>query len=161
MDYQYIEQLIERYFAAETSLEEERILRQFFLQTDVPAHLRQWKPLFTAESAWADVKLDDTFDQRILQMTGEVHVQARRITMAQRLRPLLRLAAMLIIAAGVGIAVQKGADNLPGQNATSSEPQVSLTQDELDMSATTPLDLRADAVTTTADTLAPVSQKNY
>ncbi len=161
MDYQYIEQLIERYFAAETSLEEERILRQFFLQSDVPAHLRQWKSLFTAESSWAEAKLDETFDQRILQLTGEVHVQARRITLAQRLRPLLRLAAMLIIAAGVGIAVQKGADHLPDQNAPSSEAQVSMTQDELDMSATTPLDLRADAITGAADSLAPVNPKNY
>lgn len=160
MDYQYIEQLIERYFAAETSLEEERILRQFFLQTDVPAHLRQWKPLFAAESTWAEAKLDDTFDQRILRLTGEVHVQARRITLAQRLRPLLRLAALLIIAAGVGIAVQQGADNLPGRNDTPPATQESLTQDELDMSATTPLDLRADAITGTPDSLAPVPQSN-
>ena len=36
MDYKYIEQLLERYFNAETSLEEESILRTFFSQTDVP-----------------------------------------------------------------------------------------------------------------------------
>ncbi len=161
MDYQYIEQLIERYFAAETNLEEERILRQFFLQTDVPAHLQQWKALFAAESAWAEARLDDKFDQRILQLTGEVHVQARRITMAQRLRPLLRLAAMLIFAAGVGIAVQKGADNLPGQSASKTELQEARTQDELDMSTTTPLDLQADASTGKADSLATVNAQKY
>ena len=34
MDYKYIEQLLERYFAAETSLEEEHILRAFFSQKE-------------------------------------------------------------------------------------------------------------------------------
>ena len=32
MDYKYIEQLMERYWNAETSLEEESILRSFFSQ---------------------------------------------------------------------------------------------------------------------------------
>ena len=36
MDYVYIEQLIDRYFEAATTIEEERILRAFFSQRDVP-----------------------------------------------------------------------------------------------------------------------------
>ena len=36
MDYKYINQLLERYWAAETTLEEEKILRTFFSQTDIP-----------------------------------------------------------------------------------------------------------------------------
>ena len=32
MDYRFIEQLIERYFACETSLQEEQILKTFFTQ---------------------------------------------------------------------------------------------------------------------------------
>ena len=39
MDYKYIEQLLERYWAAETSLEEEDILRAFFSQKEIPAEL--------------------------------------------------------------------------------------------------------------------------
>ena len=42
MNYQYIEQLIERYFAAETSVAEERILRAFFAESNVPSHLQQY-----------------------------------------------------------------------------------------------------------------------
>ena len=38
MDYVYIEQLIDRYFEAATTLEEERILRAFFSQRDGPQH---------------------------------------------------------------------------------------------------------------------------
>ena len=47
MDYKYIEQLLERYWKAETSIEEEDILRAFFSQQDIPAALKQYQPLFT------------------------------------------------------------------------------------------------------------------
>ena len=49
MDYKYIEQLLERYWKCETSLEEEEILRTFFSQKDVPASLLPYKDLFTYE----------------------------------------------------------------------------------------------------------------
>ena len=39
MDYKYIEQLLERYWQCETSLEEEQILQAFFRQEDIPVHL--------------------------------------------------------------------------------------------------------------------------
>jgi len=44
MDYLYIEQLIDRYFEAATTIEEERILRAFFSQREVPQHLRHYTP---------------------------------------------------------------------------------------------------------------------
>ena len=46
MDYKYITQLLERYWKAETTLEEENILRAFFSQTSVPEELRQYRCLF-------------------------------------------------------------------------------------------------------------------
>ena len=36
MDYKYIEQLLERYWAAETSPDEEAVLRAFFAQRELP-----------------------------------------------------------------------------------------------------------------------------
>ena len=50
MDYVYIEQLIDRYFEAATTIEEERILRAFFSQREVPQHLRHYTPLFLMEA---------------------------------------------------------------------------------------------------------------
>ena len=38
MDYKYIEQLLERYWNCDTTLEEEQILRTFFSQKEVPAN---------------------------------------------------------------------------------------------------------------------------
>ena len=49
MDYKYIEQLIERYWQCETTLQEEAILRAFFSQPDIPESLRQYQALFTNE----------------------------------------------------------------------------------------------------------------
>ena len=43
MDYKYINQLLERYWTGETSLEEEQILRAFFSQANVPDELKQYR----------------------------------------------------------------------------------------------------------------------
>jgi hypothetical protein len=72
MDYKYIEQLMERYWNAETTLEEEEILRAFFSQEDIPAELSQYAPLFAYEHAEKAVDvLGEDFDEKMLQMIGE------------------------------------------------------------------------------------------
>ena len=66
MDYKYINQLLERYWAAESTLEEEEILRAFFSQTEIPAELEQFRPLFAYElTAKHTERLGDDFDQKI------------------------------------------------------------------------------------------------
>jgi hypothetical protein len=98
MDYKYIEQLLERYFEAETTLKEEQILKAFFEQNDedMPESLRQYRSLF--EAMVPEETLDDDFDERLLQMTEEApQVKARVISLGQRLRPLFRAAAVVAI----------------------------------------------------------------
>ena len=68
MDYKYIEQLLERYWQGETTLQEEAILRNFFSQPDIPEHLRTYQPLFDLEK---EEPLGDDFDERILGMIEE------------------------------------------------------------------------------------------
>ena len=46
MDYKYINQLLDRYWQGETTLEEEQILRSFFSQLCVPEELAKFRPLF-------------------------------------------------------------------------------------------------------------------
>ncbi len=41
-----IEKLIEKYLNAETTLQEEKVLKKFFLQDDSPIHLKEYKYLF-------------------------------------------------------------------------------------------------------------------
>ena len=98
MDYKYIEQLMDRYFEAETTLKEEQILKAFFEQSEeeLPESLRPYRELFAAFEQ--DEVLGDDFDERILQMIEEKpEVKARTISLAERFRPLMRAAAVVAI----------------------------------------------------------------
>ena len=108
MDYKYIEQLLERYWQCETTLEEEQILRTFFSQENVPACLLPYKDLFTYEQMEVEQQvLGDDFDQRMLEMTGEAApVKARTISMVQRMKPLFKAAAIVAIILTLGNASQ-------------------------------------------------------
>ena len=104
MDYKYIEQLMERYWNAETSMEEESILRSFFSQENIPAEMEQWRSLFVAD----EPKLSDDFDARILSMIGEEAkpVKAKEVKLTQRLVPLFKAAAVVAIILTLGGALQ-------------------------------------------------------
>ena len=107
MDYKYIEQLLERYWQCETSLEEEAILRTFFAQKDVPAHLRRYQTLFSGIKSIQEAKLGEDFDQKILAQIHEgEQVKARRITFSHRLMPLYKAAASVAIVLTLGNAIQ-------------------------------------------------------
>ena len=108
MDYKYIEQLLERYWNCETSLEEEQILRAFFSQKDVPAGLLKYRDLFVYEQTEtkADV-LGEAFDERMMALTGEKKpVKARTISLADRFMPLFKAAAAVAIFLTLGNAAQ-------------------------------------------------------
>lgn len=115
MDYKYIEQLIERYFQCETTLEEENILRSFFAQEDVPVWLLKYQTLFNYETQ-QDEPLGDAFDERIMALIEQGEpVKARVLTLTQRLKPLFKAAAVVAIVLTLGNAAQapwdRGWDN--------------------------------------------------
>ena len=97
MDYKYIEQLLERYWACETSPEEEQILRTFFRQKEVPAHLLPYKNLFAYEDAMQNVHLNGDFDERVLSLVERPTVKIRHIQTRNRMMPLFKAAAMITI----------------------------------------------------------------
>ena len=111
MDYKYIEQLLERYWAAETTLEEEGILRTFFSQKEIPAELEQYRDLFVYETKeMEDRHLGDEFDERIFAMIkdeSQTTVKAREISLKQRLMPLFKAAAVVAIILTIGGAMQR------------------------------------------------------
>lgn len=109
MDYKYIEQLLDRYFDGQTSIAEEQILKIFFSQDHIPAHLNAYACLFRyAVEEREAACLDAGFDRRLMERIGTeaaapaLHVQARRITLFQRLQPLGRAAATVAVSALVG-----------------------------------------------------------
>lgn len=113
MDYKYIEQLMERYWNAETTLEEESILRSFFRQENIPAEMEPLRALFADEAT--DEVLGDDFDARMMEMIREEEapkvVKAREITLTQRLKPLFKAAAIVAIILSLGNAAQAPWDN--------------------------------------------------
>ena len=116
MDYKYIEQLMERYWNAETSLEEESILRTFFSQKEIPAEMEPLRALFSDDAS--QQSLDDDFDARILTMIEEdeqkglqktsapATVKARTVKLTGRFMPLFKAAAVVAIILTLGNAAQ-------------------------------------------------------
>jgi hypothetical protein len=111
MDYKYIEQLLERYWECQTTLDEEAILRNFFHQEDVPASLLPYRQFFIEEGEMAEERLGKEFADRMLRMVGEeapIQVcKARRLTFMRRLRPFYRAAGLVAILLTIGNAAHQ------------------------------------------------------
>ena len=60
-----IEKLLEKYFAGETSLADERTLREFFRKEDIPAHLLELKEQFGLFESEAGEELPADFDEKL------------------------------------------------------------------------------------------------
>lgn len=106
MDYKYIEQLIERYWKCETTLVEEHLLRDFFLQDNLPKNLELYRSLFEYELSEQNISLNNAFDEKILSKINQKTVKAHRNTIQDRFRPFYRAAAAVAIIFTLGVAAQ-------------------------------------------------------
>ncbi|MBO7120431.1 MAG: pyruvate ferredoxin oxidoreductase [Bacteroidaceae bacterium] len=128
MDYKYIEQLLERYWECQTTLEEEAILRTFFRQEDVPASLLPYRALFIEEDEMAAEHLGKDFREKMLRLVGEDApaqvCKARRVTFMRRLRPFYRAAGLVAILLTIGNAAHQSFtdEETPPQTAETIAP---------------------------------------
>ena len=99
MDFKYIEQLLERYWQCETSLEEEAQLRTFFTEEDVPEYLSRYKDLFVYQQLQQEEHLGADFDAAPV-------VKARRMTLTARFMPLFKAAAAVAVVLSLGNVMQ-------------------------------------------------------
>lgn len=106
MDYKQIEQLLDRYWQCETSLEEESQLRTFFNGKDIPDHLRRYKHLFAYQQMQKKVGLGADFDMRILAKIEAPVVKARRLTITTRFMPLFKAASIVVLVLSLGNVMQ-------------------------------------------------------
>ena len=111
MDYKYINQLLDRYWKCETTLEEEEILRTFFSQDKLPAELETYKPLFAYEQGEAkNETLGADFDQRMMDLIEEEEgakaSKPKVYSLTERLKPLFKAAAVVAIFLTLGNAMQ-------------------------------------------------------
>lgn len=129
MDYKYIEQLLERYWACETSLQEEQILHSFFAQDDMPEHLSAYKAIFMAQQPQEDARLSKDFDSRILSLIDEEEtaennvVTAHRIRFSRRIRPFYQAAGLLAMLLVIGLAAQHSFNDEEEQTTQFAEQQ--------------------------------------
>lgn len=116
MDYKYIEQLIERYFACETTLQEEQILRSFFSQEDVPVNLQQYAEIFRYESSLSHECLGDEFDVKMmLLIEKESGMNNKIVSIRSRFAPLFKAAAIIAIVLTIGSAAEQSIGNRPDE----------------------------------------------
>jgi hypothetical protein len=151
MDYKYIEQLLDRYWECHTSEEEEQILRSFFAQKDVPAHLAQYASLFTFMKEAQEERVSDDFDDRFADILAEeslrhdvVRTQARTIPFRQRIAPFLQAAAAVAVLLTIGGAAERAIGGSQQEEGTAA-PVVANTY------------IRSDRV---AEVVTPVDSKN-
>lgn len=127
MDYKYIEQLLDRYFDCMTTLEEEQILRSFFAQENVPAHLMQYSNLFNFFNETKEDVLGEDFDARMLSVIEKEKKQATRVFSIRRhIAPLFRAAAIVAVIISVGNIVEHSMQNpsTTPDNATAINPYI-------------------------------------
>lgn len=112
MDKEHIAELLDKYYRGETTLEEERLLKSFFQQEEVPEELQADKEafLFYTDLAQQPVDLPAGLEERLSASIGQWQQESRH--RRPWLRPAIRrwsigIAACLLIAAGIGIYQQK------------------------------------------------------
>ncbi len=129
MNYKYIEQLLDRYFDCLTTLEEEQILRSFFSQEDVPAHLMQYRDLFVFEVEAKNDTLGEDFDAKMLAIINEEEKKApRTFSLRRQFAPLFRAAAIVAVILSVGNIAEHSMVNQPAveenTNTTAINPYI-------------------------------------
>ena len=175
MDYKYIEQLLERYWECQTTLEEEAILRTFFRQEDVPASLLPYRQLFIEEDEMAGEHLSKDFADRMLSLVGEENLTSRtithwqvselgnpvgegkeickahRLTFMRRLRPFYRAAGLIAIMLTVGNAAYQ---SFTDEDAAAPQMAETISDDSLQhITIGSPEQQSAELTTQQADTL--------
>lgn len=92
--------LIQKYWDCETSREEERMLREFFSEGDIPEHLLQYKSIFAYQIEQAELSLSADFDEKIMNLISEEKPRKKISLFAQSMR-VAAVAFLCLAAAGI------------------------------------------------------------
>jgi|GEM_PF-243638 len=120
-----IEILLEKYFEASTSVEEERILREFFQRENIPAHLKSLQPLFRTMKVESGIK--SPVDHEILLIEKISPVKKNPFYSNRRLYWISSIAATILLV--LSIIFLKERENKPlSNNYSPDEVQLALLQ---------------------------------
>lgn len=97
---QHIDQLLDRYFAGTTTLQEEETLKAYFRTEEVAMEHLPWQEYFLFLHSEAEVQLSENFSERLLaQLTEENQEYTLPTTAPQQGRPIALWVRMSAIAA--------------------------------------------------------------
>jgi len=97
MNTKEVEQLIERYFNGDTSLQEEKLLRSFFNSADVPPHMESLKWQFMHFEDAKDLFLQDEYLQVDLKTIPEQYPEVKLWNTRRRILWIGGVAAGIVI----------------------------------------------------------------
>ena len=97
MEREQVAQLLEKYWQVETSVEEEKLLMEYFRGTDVPLEWEPYRDIFSFYAQEEEVKPREGLEERIMQ----------RIQPRPRLRGAWWSAAAVIVL-GLGLSLNQG-----------------------------------------------------
>jgi hypothetical protein len=125
MDYKNIEALLEKYWNAETSLEEEQQLHEFFRSAEVPAHLKEAAELFRYFSEEKNKSMTDpSFDKTVTKQLQQRH-GGKVIDMKNWFQMARIAAGIAVIVAAVYLIGQEVRKSSPNEiSDTESDPQL-------------------------------------
>jgi len=137
MNTKEIEELLERYYEGETSLEEEKLLREFFSVDEVPEKLRQHQPLFRyfideASQSIGNEEQEKVLMRRISLFENQVSVSGIQ-PVQKRMYYLSGIAAGLLILFGLVFTFKSELlrKHFPGKETASTKMAYTQTQQAL------------------------------
>ena len=109
MNLQKMEELIRKYESGETSMEEEKVLHDFFENNEVPVHLANYKKLFSFfDTSKSEMLEDEGFDDRIMKLIAKAEPIKSPEGKSYKLYTMMSIAASILILISVGIYFQSG-----------------------------------------------------
>ncbi len=128
MDSKHIEQLLEKYWNAETSLEEEQELHQFFQRADVPENLKETATLFRYFETEKTRTLNENFDADVTKKIRQR--QGGKIVSMTTWYQVARVAAgIVVIVAAVYLIGHEVRKSSPNEiTDTESDPKLAFEQ---------------------------------
>jgi hypothetical protein len=133
MDYKDVEQLLERYWLCETSLEEENQLREFFLGDNIPEELEQYREVFVYQSVLQKAEMSADFEERLYAAIDKPPFKIKKTSFINGIAPLFRAAVFVGVFILVNNLVQhsffKNDNDIPDYNYddykdTHTDPEV-------------------------------------
>ena len=102
MNLRKIEELIGKFERGETSLDEEKQMKAFFLNNDVPFHLKKYQEIFSYYKFSGQVEMpSEEFNERILRLIEEQDLKPTNKNSKRNLYLTFAVAATILVLLGV------------------------------------------------------------